>query len=287
MAHTPGGLEVEGMFSVVASRAWPGSAVAVSPDGEWVAVALPGRVVVARLPDLSDEREILVADVRSLVAVDPTRLALAPHRGVLVIDDPAGSPHVGVRARGAGRVHLACSGDGALVAVGDRAALPRSTVVTRVDGGRTRGWTAGIVGATAAAWIDHGDLAVAAGLDLVLVRDGEEEARAEGPLGEPITAVVTVPGGVAIAGAGPRVVLHSTVPRAKRPAIEVPPGVGRSLQVGDGLMVTGTRSLGERVVVHDLTSGDQVAAIRGVATAAAVGGVVVGTGREGTVVLAR
>jgi len=143
------------------------------------------------------------------------------------------------------------------------------------------------VGATAAAWIDHGDLAVAAGLDLVLVRDGEEEARAEGPLGEPITAVVTVPGGVAIAGAGPRVVLHSTVPRAKRPAIEVPPGVGRSLQVGDGLMVTGTRSLGERVVVHDLTSGDQVAAIRGVATAAAVGGVVVGTGREGTVVLAR
>ena len=88
---------------MVASRAWPGSAITVSPDGEWVAIALPGRVVVARLPDLSDEREILVADVRSLVAVDPTRLALAPHRGVLVIDDPAGSPHVGVRARGAGR----------------------------------------------------------------------------------------------------------------------------------------------------------------------------------------
>jgi len=39
--------------------------------------------------------------------------------------------------------------------------------------------------------------------------------------------------------------------------------------------------------VHDLASGDQVAAIRGVATAAAAGGVVVGTGREGTVVLAR
>jgi hypothetical protein len=141
--------------------------------------------------------------------------------------------------------------------------------------------------ATAAAWLDHGDLAVAAGLDLVLVRGGEEEARAENPLGEPITAVATVPGGVAIAGAGPRVVLHFTVARAERPTIDVPPGGGRSLQVGDGLLVTGTRSLGERVVVHDLTSGDQLATIRGVATAAAAGGVVVGTGREGTVVLAR
>ena len=280
------GLELSGDVRVVAHRPWPGSALAVAPDGEWLAVALPGRVVTARLPDLTDEREIHVADVRSIAAIGSDRLALAPHRGVLIIEDPVGVPQVAVRARGAGRVGLVAGPDGLLAAVGERAALPRATVVTRGDLGRRRGWTAGIPGATAAAWLDGRDLAVAAGDDLVLVRDGVEEARAQSPLGEPITALTTVPEGVVIAGAGAHALLHAIGPRAARPRIEVPPGGGRTLHAADGWLAAGTRSLGERVQVRDLASDEVICALRGVATAVVAPPLVVATGREGTVVLA-
>ncbi len=178
----PARLEVEGALRVVAASVWPGSAITASPDGTWVAVALPGRVVVARLPDLSDIREIHVADVRSLAAIDPDRVALAPHRGLLIIEDPMGLPRVGVRARGVGRVRFVAGPDGVLAAVGERAALPRATVVTRVDAGRQRGWTPTVPGAIAAAWMGPHDLAVAAGADLVLVHDGVEHARVVAPL---------------------------------------------------------------------------------------------------------
>lgn len=279
------GLEMSGSLRVVAHRSWPGSALAVSPGGDWLAVALPGRVVTARLPDLTDAREIHVADVRSVAAVGPDRLALAPHRGVLIIEDPVGTPEVAVRARGAGRVGLVAGPDGLLAAVGERAALPRATVVTRADLGRRRGWTASIPGATAAAWLSARDLAVAAGDDLVLVRDGAEEARARNPLGEPITALVTVPEGVVIAGAGSHAVLHAIGPRAARPRIEVPPGGGRTLHAADGWLAAGTRSLGERVQVRDMASDEVICALRGVATAVVAPPLVVATGREGTVVL--
>jgi len=282
----PPGLEVTGALRVVAHRPWPGSALAISPDGSWVAVALPGRVVTARLPDLSDEHEIHVADVRSIAAIGDDRLALAPHRGVLVIEDPVGAPHVAVRARGAGRVQVVAGPGGLLAAVGERAALPRATVVTRADLGRRRRWTASIAGATAAAWLDDRDLAVAAGEDLVLVRDGAEEARAMSPLGERITALAAVPGGVVIAGAGSHAVLHAIGPRAARPRIEVLPGGGRTLHATDGWLAVGTRSLGERVQVHDLATDTVMCELRGVASAVVAPPVVVATGREGTVVLA-
>lgn len=277
-------LHVDGALRVLSTRPWPGSAAAVSPDGAWAAVALPGRVMVARLPGLDDPREIAVADVRSLVAVDAGRLALAPRRGLLVIDDPAGTPRVGLRARGPGRLSLAAGHGGLLAAVGERAALPRATVVARSDSGRRRDWTAAIDGAAAAAWIDGGDLVVAAGDDLVLVRRGAEHARAHSPLGEPITGLASIPGGVAIAGPGDRAVLHSVVPGASRPSIAVPPGTGRILAVADGMLVACTRSLGERVAVHDLATGDAVAMLRGVSAAAPAPPLVVATGREGTVV---
>jgi hypothetical protein len=128
----------DGGLTVLATRPWPGSALAASTDGAWVAVALPGRVVVAGLPGLDDVHEIDVSDVRSLMAVDSTRLALAPRRGLLVIDDPMGIPRVGLRARGPGRLVLAADGEGRLAAVGERAALPRATVVARSDAARRR-----------------------------------------------------------------------------------------------------------------------------------------------------
>jgi len=283
---TASALEVVGDLRVVAHQHWPGSALAVSPGGEWIAVALPGRVVTARLPDLSDAREIHVADVRSLAAVGNDRLALAPHRGLLVIEDPVGLAQVAVRSRGAGRVQLVAGPDGALAAVGERAALPRATVVTRTDLGRRRGWTATVAGATSAAWLDARDLAVAAGHDLVLVRDGVEEARAQDPLGEPITALAAVPGGVLIAGAGPEAVLHAIAPRAARPRIAVPPGGGRVLHSAGDWLAVGTRSLGERVQIHDLVGGEVICALRGVASAVVAPPLVVATGREGTAVLA-
>lgn len=284
MTTVAAGVEVSGDLRVVASRPWPGSAVAVCPDGQWAAVALPGRVIVARLPALDGEREIAVSDVRSLVAVDSGRLALAPRRGLLVIDDPAGSPRVGVRARGPGRLALAAGPGGLLAAVGERAALPRATVIARSDGGRRRDWTAAVDGATAAAWLDDGDLVVAAGEDLVLVRRGAEHARAHAPIGEPITGLAAAPGGVAIAGPGDRAVLHSIVPGASRPSIAVPPGTGRVLAVAGGMLVACTRSLGERVSVHDLRTGEATASLRGVSAAAPAPPLVVATGREGTVV---
>ncbi len=274
-----------GELTVLTTRPWPGCALAASSDGEWVAVALPGRVVVARLPSLDDVREIDVSDVRSLVAVDPGRLAVAPRRGLLVIDDPMGIPRVGLRARGPGRLALAADGEGRVAAVGERAALPRATVVARSDAARRRDWTAAIDGARAAAWLEGGDLVVAAGEDLVLVRDGREEARARAPLGEDITALASIPGGVAVAGAGPHVVLHSTIPGAARSHVEIPPGTGRSLSVAGDMLVAATRSLGERVAVHRLSTGEQVHDMRGVAVGAAAPPYVVATGREGTVVM--
>ncbi len=279
-------LEMSGDLHVVAHQPWPGSALAVSPDGAWVAVALPGRVVTARLPDLADPHEIHVADVRSLAAIGPDRLALAPHRGMLVIDDPVGTPHVAVRARGAGRVQLVAGPGGLLAAVGERAALPRATVVTRSDLGRRRGWTAGITGATTAAWLSERDLAVAAGEDLVLVREGVEDARAKRPLGERITGLASVPGGVVVVGAGSHAVLHATAPRAERSRLEVPPGAGRTVHAANGWLAVGTRSLGERVQVHDVAAGRVICALRGVAGAVVAPPLVVATGREGTVVLA-
>lgn len=276
----------DGVLRVTAAQGWPGSALAVSPDGTWAAVALPGRVVVARLPGLDDVREIAVSDVRSMAAVGPDRLALAPRRGLLVIDDPLGAVRVGLRSRAPGRLMLSAGDGGRLAAVGDRAALPRATVVARSDLARRRDWTATIEGAVAAAWLDDGDLAVATGADLVLVRGGEEHARAPGPLGERITAVASIPGGVAIAGQGDRVVLHAVLPGAARPAIEVHPGTGRALAAGAGVLVVASRSLGERVTVHDLATGERTASLRGVALGAPAPGCVVATGREGTVVLA-
>ena len=278
--------EVSGDLHTVAHRPWPGSALAVSPDGQWVAVALPGRVVTARLPDLDDAHEIHVADVRSMAVIGDDRLALAPHRGVLIIEDPVGSPHVAVRARGSGRVQLVAGPGGLLAAVGERAALPRATVVTRSDRGRRRGWTAGIAGATTAAWLGDRDLAVAAGDDLVLVREGVEEARARSPLGERITGLASVPDGVVVVGAGPHAVLHATAPRAERPRIEVPPGGARTVHAADGWLAVGTRSLGERVQVHDLAADRVICAVRGAAGAVVAPPFVVATGREGTVVLA-
>lgn len=276
-----------GALRVVAARAWPGSALAVSPDGTWAAVALPGRVLVARLPHLDDLREIAVSDVRSMSAVGAERLALAPRRGLLVIDDPAGAARVGLRSRAPGRLVLAAGPGGRLAAVGDRAALPRATVVARSDEARRRDWTATIEGATGAAWLDDGDLAVAAGADLVLVRAGEEHARASSPLGERITAIAAIPGGVAIAGKADRAVLHAVLPGAHHRSIEVHPGTGRSLAAAGGLLVASTRSFGERVTVHDLSTGERTASLRGVALGAPAPGCVVATGREGTVVLAR
>lgn len=284
MTSAAPGPEVGGDLRVLASRPWPGSAVATAPDGSWAAVALPGRVMVARLPGLDHEREIAVSDVRSLVAVDEGRLALAPRRGLLVIDDPAGSPRVGLRARGPGRLALAAGPGGRLAAVGDRAALPRATVIARSDAGRRRDWTAAVDGATVAAWLDGGDLVVAAGEDLVLVRGGAEQARAHSPIGEPITGLASIPGGVAIAGAGDRAVLHSVVPGASRPSITVPPGTGRVLAVAGGMLVACTRSLGERVAVHDLATGRAIGWLRGASAAAPAPPLVVATGREGTVV---
>lgn len=276
----------QGALRVAAAQGWPGSALAVSPDGAWAAVALPGRVVVARLPGLDGVREIAVSDVRSMAAVGPDRLALAPRRGLLVIDDPLGAARVGLRSRAPGRLVLSAGDDGRLAAVGDRAALPRATVVARSDLARRRDWTATVEGAMAAAWLDDGDLAVATGADLVLVRGGEEHARAPRPLGERITAVASIPGGVAIAGQGDRVVLHAVLPGAARPAIEVHPGTGRALAAGTGVLVVASRSLGERVTVHDLATGERTASLRGVALGAPAPGCVVATGREGTVVLA-
>jgi len=276
----------QGALRVAAAQGWPGSALAVSPDGAWAAVALPGRVVVARLPGLDGVREIAVSDVRSMAAVGPDRLALAPRRGLLVIDDPLGAARVGLRSRAPGRLVLAAGDGGRLAAVGDRAALPRATVVARSDLARRRDWTATVEGAMAAAWLDDGDLAVATGADLVLVRGGEEHARAPRPLGERITAVASIPGGVAIAGQGDRVVLHAVLPGAARPAIEVHPGTGRALAAGTGVLVVASRSLGERVTVHDLATGERTASLRGVALGAPAPGCVVATGREGTVVLA-
>lgn len=276
-------------FAVVATRPWPAAAVAMSPDATWVAVALPGRVLVARLPHLDAVREVAVSDVRSLAAVDATRLAMAPRRGLLMIDDPAGSPHVGLRARGPGRLALAAGPDGRLAAVGDRAALPRATVVARSDAARRRDWTAMVPGAVAAAWLDQGDLAVATGGDLVLVRGGREEARVRAPVDGAITALAAIPGGVAAAGAGARVLLHSVRPGTGSTSLEVPPGTGRTLAAAGGMLVSGTRSLGERVVVHDLATGEVVHERRGASVAAvasgAQGSVVVAAGREGTVVL--
>jgi hypothetical protein len=276
----------QGALRVAAAQGWPGSALAVSPDGAWAAVALPGRVVVARLPGLDGIREIAVSDVRSMAAVGPDRLALAPRRGLLVIDDPLGAARVGLRSRAPGRLVLSAGDGGRLAAVGDRAALPRATVVARSDLARRRDWTATIEGALAAAWLDDGDLAVATGADLVLVRGGEEHARAPRALGERITAVASVPGGVAIAGQGDRVVLHNVLPGSARPAIEVHPGTGRALAAGAGMLVVASRSLGERVTVHDLATGERTASLRGVALGAPAPGCVVATGREGTVVLA-
>jgi hypothetical protein len=285
-----------GAFAVVAARPWPGAAVAISPDAAWAAIALPGRVVVAGLPHLDRVREVDVSDVRSLVALDGGRLALAPRRGFLVIDDPAGAPRVGVRARGPGRLALAVGPEGRLAAVGERAALPRATVVARSDAARRRDWTAAVPGATSAAWLEGDDLAVAAGDDLVLVRAGQEEARLTAPLGERITALAAIPGGVAIAGAGPRALLHSMRPGAGSPVVEVPPGVGRTLGYAGGLLVCGTRSLGERVVVIDLATGAIVHEQRGASAGAlALGGptcppgvpLLVASGREGTVVIRR
>lgn len=284
MTTTAPGVEATGALRVVASRPWPGSALAVSPDATWVAVALPGRVMVARLPDLDAPREIAVSDVRSLAALDPGRLALAPRRGLMVIDDPLGAARVGLRARAPGRLTLAAGPGGLLAAVGDRAALPRATVIARSDSARRRDWTATVEGAAGAAWIDGGDLVVAAGDDLVLVRRGEEQARAHSPLGEPITALAAIPGGVAIAGPGDRLMLHSIVPRAARPSITVPPGTGRVIACANGVLVAGTRSLGERVSVHDLSTGDALGGLRGVSAGAPAPPYVVATGREGTVV---
>jgi hypothetical protein len=273
------------VMRVLAARPWPGTAVAVSPDGGWAAIALPGRVMVARLPGLDDAREIAVADVRSLAAVDSTRLAMAPRRGLLVIEDPLGDASVGLRARGPGRLVLAAGAGGRLAAVGERAALPRATVIARSDAARRRDWTAVIDGAGAAAWLDGGDdLVVAAGHDLVLVRRGEEAARAESPLGEPIAALAAVPGGVVIAGAGDRVLIHPTSAGAPRRAIEVAPGTGRSVAAADGVLAVSTRSLGERVSVHDLASGAPVAVLRGVSVGVPAPPYLVATGREGTVV---
>ena len=282
----PPDLVEHGALRVVAARGWPGSALAVSPDGTWAAVALPGRVVVARLPGLDELREIAVSDVRSMAAVGPGRLALAPRRGLLVIDDPLGAARVGMRARAPGRLALAAGPGGRLAAVGDRAALPRATVVARSDLARRRDWTATVEGATTAAWLDEGDLAVAAGTDLVLVRGGEEHARAQSPLGERITALASIPGGVAVAGQGDRLVLHGVLPGSTRPSLEVHPGTGRALAAADGVLVVASRSLGERVTVHDLVTGERTASLRGVALGASAPGCVIATGREGTVVLA-
>ena len=273
-----------GALRVAATRGWPGSALAVSPDGAWAAVALPGRVVVARLPALDDIREIAVSDVRSMAVVGPDRLALAPRRGLLVIDDPSGAARVGLRSRAPGRLTLAAGEDGRLAAVGERAALPRATVVARSDQARRRDWTATVDGALAAAWLGD-DLAVATGADLVLVRAGEVHARAASPIGERITALAAIPGGVAVAGQGDRVVLHAVRPGAARPVLEVHPGSGRALAAGHGLLVVASRSLGERVTVHDLSTGERTASLRGVALAAPGPDCVVATGREGTVVL--
>jgi hypothetical protein len=273
-----------GALRIVAAKPWPGTALTVSPDLAWVAVSLPGRVIVARLPDLDDVCEIAVSDVRSMAAVDSGRLALAPRRGLLVIEDPLGAARVGLRSRGPGRLVLAAGPDGRLAAVGDRAALPRATVIARSDAARRRDWTACIEGARSAAWLDGGDLVVAAASDLVLVRRGEESARAKDPLGEPIVALASVPGGVVIAGAGDRAVVHSVVPGASRPAIAVPPGTGRTLSAAGGLLTASTRSLGERVSVHDLATGRAIATLRGVSTGVPAPPYVVATGREGTVV---
>lgn len=276
---------VAGDLRVVAHRPWPGGAITTSPDGTWVAVALPGRVVVARLPGLDAEREIHVADVRSLAALDEHTLALAPHRGLLVIHDPTGAPWVGVRARGAGRVALVAGPGGILAAVGERAALPRATIVTRADRGKRRGWTAAITGVVAATWVGRDDLVVATGGDLVLVRGGREEARAVAPLPGPITALASIAGGVVIAGPGSRAVVHAFTPGMPPAHIDVPPGTSRTLATAGTLLAVGTRSLGERVVVRDLRSDRQIATARGVAAVALAPPLVVVTGREGTLVL--
>ena len=284
MSPPAAAVEASGAVQVVATRPWPGSAVAVSPDGAWAAVALPGRVMVARLPDLEGAREIAVADVRSLAAVGTDRLALAPRRGLLVITDPAGAPAVGLRARGPGRLVLAAGPGGRLAAVGPRAALPRATVIARSDAARRRDWTAAVAGASSAAWLDGDDLVIGAGEDLVLVRRGEEHARARSPIGEPIMALAAIPGGVAIAGAGGRAVLHSVIPGRARPSVGIPPGAGRGLAASGGILVSSTRSLGERVTAHGLRDGREVGGLRGVSAGAPAPPYLVATGREGTVV---
>ncbi len=90
-----------------------------------------------------------------------------------------------------------------------------------------------------------------------------------------------------IAGAGPQAVLHATTPRAARPQIAIVPGGGRSVHVADDLLLVGTRSLGERVHVHDMADGGCLATLRGVASGVVAPPLIVATGREGTVVLAR
>ena len=102
----------------------------------------------------------------------------------------------------------------------------------------------------------------------------------------PVVLVVpaVVGNGVVIAGAGDRALLHSIVPGAPRTAIAVPPGTGRTLSAAGGLLTASTRSLGERVSVHDLATGRAIATLRGVSTGVPAPPYVVATGREGTVV---
>ena len=80
--------------------------------------------------------------------------------------------------------------------------------------------------------------------------------------------------------------LHTTIPGVPRPALEIAPGTGRALSADGGMLVASTRSLGERVTVHDIATGERVASLRGVALGVAAPPHVVATGREGTVVLA-
>jgi hypothetical protein len=277
-----------GRLTLVAHRPWAGAAVAADALTARVAVALGDRVVLGALPDLGDGRALGLPGAREIAFVPGRRwLAAAGERWVRVValDRPRGTPPV-LSVRTPGRVRMAVSPGGGLLALAGRVSRPRGTLGVWDLDRAAQAWSASAFGAACAAWVDPTILAVG-GRELRLFgREGQTLPAAGAPRGEAIEALAGWPQGLVSAGRGTAATRWDVDRVAPLGALPVPAGAGRTLAIAGATLAAGTLRARGAVVLVDLRRGAVDRVLVGVRAASLVGPWLVATGEAGTAVFA-
>ena len=270
----------------MAERPWAGVAVAVDPVGARVACALEDRVVLGALPDLGPGRTLDVPGALQLAFVPGRRWLAGAGEGwvaVSALDRPRRtSPPLFVRTRGPTRI--AVSPGGGLLAAAGRVSLPRATLGVWDLERRRQAWSASVLGAGCAEWLD-GRLLAVGGRDLRLFsHEGEQVRAAAAPGGRPIEALAAGPAVLVSAGREPAAALWDPVRVSPRGNVPIPAGAGRSLTVDGRTLAAGTLRAGGAVALVDLRRGTVDRVLLGARAAAFARPYLVVTGKAGTAV---